>query len=210
MRDLKPEELKQLQAVCDEFSEKVRNSEIEYEVAMAEIRRIIGQKREIKANESLVAIDPIVKVDRKKALNYPADSTLLHPELQGLGPGDYEITKLCKWASREFVKNGKQIGLEFIYREMEDANLLQICFDLADLEAIKEKGIRFFRMNFAGKCVHAFRSVLTTGTGHDFQMLTPTLEEKDGKLVIVWQDLKRSIFTEEDIIIIFMSAHDPI
>jgi hypothetical protein len=64
---------------------------------------------------------------------------------------------------------------------LTETGLLASCADLAELEAIKAKGIDFFRKYFAGKAVFGWRGVRGGSV--------PYLVESVGKVVLHWYHL---------------------
>jgi hypothetical protein len=65
-----------------------------------------------------------------------------------------------------------------IYAHLQETGLLASCADLAELEAIKAKGIEFFRQHFAGKAIFGWRGV------QDGRV--PCLIECGGRVVLLW------------------------
>ncbi len=65
-----------------------------------------------------------------------------------------------------------------IYARLQETGLLASCADLAELEAIKAKGVEFFRQHFAGKAVFGWRGVQDGNV--------PYLVEDGGEVMLLW------------------------
>lgn len=111
-----------------------------------------------------VIVDPIIRVDRSIRPVYPDwVKTVMHPELENTGPAEYDGSKLDQWLhpdQKNFVQGNA------IYDYLNDKNLLSGCLGLRDLEEIQKKGIAFFRQNFQGKAVFAWKSVVRRRGGN--------------------------------------------
>ncbi len=136
------------------------------------------------APEPEIVIDPIIRVDR---LIHPSSypnwmEKIIHPELQNVGPPEYNITEIQQWL-HSGQKNGGSIKGSQIYADLKETDDIKNHFVLRDLEEIKKKGIAFFRKYFAGKIVFAWGSVVSFhGT-----LLIPCLCENGDSVIFVWR-----------------------
>jgi len=101
---------------------------------------------------------------------------------------EYDINQLAVWQHPK--QSRKSIKCKTAYQFLKKNNLLEIQLDLADLEAIKRKGIDFFRRHFNGKKIWGWKS-----TSKEFSnyWMVPCLREVDGQLVINWYGLRHRI-----------------
>jgi hypothetical protein len=131
--------------------------------------------------------DSIIRVNRSVKPVYPDwVKELLHPELEGTGPTEYDITKVEQWLHND-QKGGKWLNGQKIYEHLKENNMLESCLDLADLLAIQAKGIAFFREHFADKGMFGWKSVVRyPGDG----LGAPCLYVYGGKVVLNWRWLE--------------------
>src|ERR1700688_2132013 len=97
-------------------------------------------------------LDTIIRVDRSVRPVYPEwVKKVMHPELEGTGPAEYDLAKVEQWFHDEQTKDG-MVGNR-IYEHLKSNNMLDSCLGLRDLEEIQKKGVTFFREPFKGKVV---------------------------------------------------------
>lgn len=148
------------------------------------------------APEPEVVIDPIVRVDRSVRPSYPNwVKTVMHPELENVGPSEYDVSKDEQWL-HDGQKDGKWTKGDNIYAHLKETGDIKNHYTLRDLEEIQKKGVAFFRKYFAGKVVFAWGSVvLGRGDGGHYSYSgyyvsggyhVPYLDEFGGKVVIRW------------------------
>jgi hypothetical protein len=90
--------------------------------------------------------------DQFRIFLYPEWVTkVMHPELEGTGPAEYDLAKVEQWFPDE-QKRGVMVGNR-IYEHLKSINMLDSCLGLRDLEEIQKKGVAFFREPFKGKVV---------------------------------------------------------
>ena len=136
-----------------------------------------------KLPEPEIQTDPIIRVDRSIRPSYPDwAKVVMHPELEPLGPTEYNIAEVDQWF-HDGQKDGKWIEGNKIYSHLKDADTLKTCLGLRDLEEIQKKGIAFFREHFKGKAVFAWKSVVRSSHGG---LYVPYLYEDGGKVVLYW------------------------
>ena len=130
-------------------------------------------------------IDPIVRVNRKLRSTYPDWAKLvMHPELEALGPAEFDATKLEQYLHKK--QESGRIGGHDLYRHLKSKKLLEGCLGLADLVGTQQKGIVFFRQNFAGKAVFGWKSVVRSAGG---DLSVPYLFERGEQVIVDWHRL---------------------
>lgn len=127
--------------------------------------------------------DTIIRVDRSVRPTYPEwMKDVLHPELEAVGPTEFEIARVEQWLHDD-QKGGNYVRGQVIYDHLKSYNMLESCFGLRDLEEIQKKGIAFFRKYFESRVVFGWRSVVRNRIG---DLLAPYLLESDGEVVLGW------------------------
>ena len=133
-----------------------------------------------------VPIDPIIRVDRSVRIKYPDWVRMAnHPELEHVGPAEYDITKSERWFHNG-QKDGKRIKGNEIYAYLKETDTLKICFGLRDLEEIQKKGVVFFRKYFKGEAVFGWSSI---AWDYDGALNVPYLCEMGFKVDLGWHEL---------------------
>ena len=133
-------------------------------------------------------IDTIIRVDRSIRPSYlDWVKRVMHPELETVGPIEYDITKTEQWL-HDGQKDGKWIEGNKIYANLKKTSDIKNHCGLRDLEEIQKKGITFFRKYFAGKAVFGWSSVVR---GHSGNLYVPCLCESGAKVVLGWHCLDR-------------------
>jgi len=123
--------------------------------------------------------DDVVRVDRSK-FQPPWYFKPLYPDLQNRGPSENHINHV---EERLFPDQNEDTITEDINKILLINDELEIHLEYADLVAMQQKGIEFFRMHFADKEVYAWRSIAYhNGAGN----WIPLLREDDGQLNIHW------------------------
>ena len=131
----------------------------------------------------LVAERNIICVDRSVLVTFPDwVKDVLHPELQNTGPAKYGIAKLEQWL-HDGQKDGKSVKGQVIYDHLKSSGLLEGCVGLADLLAIQQKGVAFFRRHFTGKAVFGWKSAVRDAGG---SLSVPSLYGHGGEVVLDW------------------------
>ena len=131
---------------------------------------------------------PIIRVDRSVKPVYPEWMVrVLHPELENVGPVEYDVTLLDRWLHDD--QKGRRYTWGWnVYAKLkeEDCELLKTCLGLRDLEEIRKKGIVFFRKHFDGKKVFGWASIVKNLEGC---FVIPFLFDDGGKVVLCWRQL---------------------
>jgi molybdopterin converting factor small subunit len=151
---------------------------------LARVLDVLDGRAEIrKINPSAEKIaDTIIRVNRSDDTIYPAwVKERLHKKLELSGPSEYDIGTIEEWYHPE-QENGVVKG-EVIYTYQADKDMLKDQLSLADLLAIKTKGIVFFRRYYFGKAVFGWKSVVRDV---DDDLLVPYLIEYGGEVILFW------------------------
>ncbi len=128
-------------------------------------------------------IDSIIRVNRSIRPSYPDwMKEVMHPELETIGPAEYDGTKLEQWL-HDGQKDGKWIEGNKIYAHLKKTDTLKTCLGLRDLEEIQKKGIAYFRKHFAGKAVFGWASVVRDRNG---DLSVPYLYQDGVKVFLFW------------------------
>ena len=128
-------------------------------------------------------IDSIIRVNRSIRPSYPDwMKEVMHPELETIGPAEYDGTKLEQWL-HDGQKDGKWIEGNKIYAHLKKTDTLKTCLGLRDLEEIQKKGIAYFRKHFAGKAVFGWASVVRDRHG---RLHVPYLCQCGVKVFLFW------------------------
>lgn len=129
------------------------------------------------------AVDSIIRVDRSIRPSYPDwVKTVMHPELENVGPAEYNISVVEQWL-HEGQKDGKLMEGNKIYAHLKEKGDLKNHFGLRDLEEIQKKGIVFFRKNFKGRVVFGWAGIVRDRRGY---LDVPCLYERGGEVVLGW------------------------
>jgi len=139
--------------------------------------------------EPEVMIDSIIRVNRSIRPSYPDwMKEVMHPELETIGPAEYDGTKLEQWL-HDGQKDGKWIEGNKIYAHLKKTDMLKTCLGLRDLEEIQKKGIVYFRKHFAGKAVFGWASVVRSRYGN---LRVPYLFGPGDEVILDWHWLDRT------------------
>lgn len=131
-------------------------------------------------------LDPIIRIDRWIRPSYPAwVKTVMHPELENVGPVEYDITKTEQWLHHG-QKDGKAIEGNKIYAHLKETGDLKNHFGLRDLEEIQKKDFIFFRKHFAREVVYGWSSVVRNLND---TLSVPCLYGCDSMVVLRWHGL---------------------
>ena len=150
---------------------------------LAHDEKKIRQVLELIRGNVTLQFDSIIRVDRSVRPTYPDWARIvMHPELENLGPVEFDAAKLELWL-HEGQKDGKWVNGQVIYEYLKEKKMLENCLGLSDLIAIQAKGIDFFRRHFASKAVFAWKSVVRRRRGF---LNVPCLCEGGDEVVLDW------------------------
>ena len=126
--------------------------------------------------------DTIIRVDRSVRPVYPEwVKKVMHPELEGTGPAEYDLAKVEQWFHNE-QKKGVVVG-DRIYEHLKRNNMLDSCLGLRDLEEIQKKGVTFFPNAVKSHVVFGWKSVVL---GHGGNLNVPCLVALGSRVVLDW------------------------
>lgn len=133
------------------------------------------------------SLDFTIHVDRSVSTCPEWAKELMHPELELIGPVEYNPQDTVELWLHDDQKNGFTTGHN-IYQHLKATDALGSCLGLADLLAIQQKGITVFRELFKGKAVFAWKSVARYRDGY---LSVPYLYGFDDEVVLLWNWLGR-------------------
>lgn len=131
-------------------------------------------------------LNTIIRIDRSIKPTYPDwVKKVIHPELEGVGPAEYDMAKSELWL-HDGQKNGKYIVGHKIYEYLKESDSLKNCYGYDDALAIQKNGIDAFRKVFGNKVVYCWRSVVQDQDG---DLYVPYVDVNGGELVVYWNDI---------------------
>jgi hypothetical protein len=94
--------------------------------------------------------DPIVHVNRNAIPKlHVGGFRLVNPELELIGPTEFDIMQSERWFHPQQIERG--VPANHVFNKLQKDGLIERCFGLAELEAIKARGVHFFRKYFGVK-----------------------------------------------------------
>lgn len=125
----------------------------------------------------------LVCVDRSIRPTYPDGMTgLLHPELECVGPAEFDLAKIELWL-HDGQKNGGMVNGREIYDHLKETDGLKSCLNLQTALAIQAKEIECFRKFFGNKVVYFWQSVVRDSDG---DLSVPYLYDRGDEVVLNW------------------------
>lgn len=122
--------------------------------------------------------DSLIRIMRPVKPTYPNwVREVMHPELEDVGPGEYDLAQIDPWL-HDGQRNGGRVTGNRIYEDFERNDGLKTCLGLRDGEEIQKKGIAVFRRFFAGKALFLWKSVVRSFDG---DLVVPYLGEGSGR-----------------------------
>jgi hypothetical protein len=86
----------------------------------------------------------IIRVDRTVKPVYPPQVVrVLHPELELVGPAEYDLADLKQWLHDG--QRGGTLSGQAIYEHLTERDLLSTCLGVKDAEALQKQGGEAFR-----------------------------------------------------------------
>ena len=127
--------------------------------------------------------NPIITVDRTIRPSYPdLVREVKYPELELAGPAKFDVRKIktfLHYKQMDCSATGNKIHEELLAKK-----LLEDCLGLADLWAIRARGIGFFQKYFAGKAIFGWKSVVM---GCDGGFYVPYLCDEGDEVKLRWR-----------------------
>lgn len=128
-------------------------------------------------------INTLIRINRALKPAYPDwVKEVIHPELEGVGPAEYDMTKV-ELRLHDDQKDGGYTTGHKIYEHLKATDSLKNCFGLDDALAIQKNGIAAFRKVFGNKVVVCWRSVVGDQSGY---LNVPYVYDRGGKVVVDW------------------------
>lgn len=107
----------------------------------------------------------IICVDRPIRPPYPGWAKVMHPDLETVGPREYDLARVELYL-HDGQKGRKTIQGYKLYEHLKKNDRLRGCLGLQDALAIQSKGIATFRKFFGGNVVYCWKSVLGENCGN--------------------------------------------
>lgn len=112
-------------------------------------------------------LDTIIRVDRSVRPVYPDwAKEVIHPELETVGPAEYDLAKQVELWFHDDQKNDNGILSTDVYDHLKSTDSLKNCLGLHDAVAIQSKGIAVFRKLFRHMEVFCWKSVVQDDDGY--------------------------------------------
>ncbi len=125
----------------------------------------------------------LIRIDRSVKLTYPDYmKEVVHPDLEGVGPAEYDMTQV-KLLVHDDQKYGGQTKGEKIYEYLKAIDVLKECLCFKDALAIKGSRIVAFRKAFGNDVVVCWRSVMRD---HDGCLYAPIVYGEDNWVIMRW------------------------
>lgn len=128
-------------------------------------------------------LDTIICVDRSVRPVYPDWAKVVHPELEAVGPDEYDLAKVELYLHDD-QKDGKSMKGTKLYDHLKDTDSLKNCLGLHDAPEIKKKGIKVFRKLFGNKTVFCWKSVVRDRDGN---LDVPCVYGDSNGVVVYWR-----------------------
>lgn len=125
----------------------------------------------------------IIVVDRTSRPSFQEEGMIsLYPELENIGPLEFEVSSLSRWYHPEQKKGN--IGGELIYGHLKEKGWFSNCLGSRELDGIQAKGSVFVRRHFADESVVGWKSICSR-IDND-ALFVPYIVEHKGELVRGW------------------------
>lgn len=129
-------------------------------------------------------LDTIVRVDRSVRPLYPnRTGEVLHPELETVGPAEYDLTEVELYLHDEQKSGGWMNGSK-LYKYLKDTGSLKSCLGLHDALSIQKKGIKVFQSVFVGKEIFCWKSIIRSRGG---RRQIPYVYDDGHEVVVNWR-----------------------
>ena len=122
----------------------------------------------------------IIKVNRSAKIKYGChDHQLLHPELEKVGPAEYDLIRIRHWTDKSQCDKSQWTFWDhptygLIYRHLNENGLLVNCLGLHDLLALKRRSNSFLYEHFSGNSIIGWKSAVRDGNQTKwFPLLVP-------------------------------------
>ncbi len=149
------------------------------------------------APESEAEVNTLIRIDRSVKLVYPDwVKEIADPELEGVGPAEYDMTKVELWP-HDNQKYGGFVTIRMVYDYLKSSNKLRNCLGLEDALEIQKNGIVAFRKVFGYKVPICLRSVVVDQNGWRVPYFFGSVDE----IVQHWFWLDRSLNDDNPVVL---------
>ncbi|OGZ04716.1 MAG: hypothetical protein A2845_05495 [Candidatus Lloydbacteria bacterium RIFCSPHIGHO2_01_FULL_49_22] len=152
------------------------------------VQRFLSDELIVTAKE-----DTIIRITRPVKPTYPDwVKQVMHPELEDVGPGEYDLASIDLWLDERQMKSSdymRQMGRVYgsvIYEDFKHNDRLKTCLGLRDAEEIQKKGPAVFRRCFGKKALCFWKSVVCST---DLNLHVPCIYVLNDDVVISWYRL---------------------
>lgn len=129
-------------------------------------------------------INTLIRIDRSVKPAYPDwVKEIMHPELEAVGPAEYDLVKVELYLHLHDEQDGKRMKGTKLYDHLKETDSLKNCLGLHDALEIQKKGIKVFRKLFGIKTVFCWKSVVRS---HDGSLNVPYVYGGGSKVVVDW------------------------
>lgn len=161
---------------------KIENGGLEYNYVVSALQ-LVSEGR-VQLNKPTTILTVIGNTIRRIKPTYPEwVEEVLHPELEGTGPAEFDLNTVERWLHYDQKNDGLVEGQK-IYEYLKNNKMLESCLGLGDLIPIQAKGSYFFQNHFGRELVFGWKSVVLHKEGH---LLVPFLQENNGKVFLRWK-----------------------
>lgn len=144
--------------------------------------RVFVDTMNVKADKFV--LNTTIRVNRSIRPAYPNWVVeVMHPELEAVGPSEYDLAKQVELYLHENQKNGKWMKGTELYEHLKKTDILKNCLGLHDAVEIQKKGIRVFRKLFGGKAVSCWKSVVRHCDGC---LRVPCVYDDGRRVAVCW------------------------
>lgn len=139
-----------------------------------------------------VPLDIVISnVDRTVDLNHRDNTSILLPDLQLIGPREYNLRSVGLYLHDKQREYGDHIQGTALYKHLQDTDSLKYCLGIHDARKISEIRIRDFREHFGNMIVFCWKSVVEDLHGG---LSVPAITTSYDKVVVVRYCLSQKMY----------------
>lgn len=125
----------------------------------------------------------VIRVDRTVPCPYSESATrVLHPELETIGPAEYELGTVGQWLHDDQRRAGRING-ERIYEHLKRNDMLKRCLGTHDFEEMQALGPKVFHDHFGHKLVFGWKSCVLNQHGNH---IVPSIGISGTEIRLCW------------------------
>jgi hypothetical protein len=133
------------------------------------------------------AQDTRIVVDRSQDVYLPGwVKEFVHPELQKVGPSEYDLTQVELYLHPDQGKEGVDLTGLSVLKHLESTGLIRYCLGFHDASAMRAMDIDIFRRFFGRKLVFCWKATALDQSGH---MHVPFFFDSGGMVDVDWYEL---------------------